>query len=141
VHSDERLVESILTRYGIVAVVGISPDPRRPSHRVAAYLVEHGYGVIPVNPNVGEVLGRVCYPDLSLIPGQVEMVDIFRRSEDVLPVVEEAIRVGARAVWMQEGVVNEEAADRAREAGLVVVMDRCMATEHSRMLARGHRRA
>lgn len=130
------MIESeILKKYHRVAVVGASANPERPSHRVASYLIKHGYDVIPVNPGVREILGRVVYPDLSAIPGGVEVVDIFRRPEYVPPIVEEAIKIGARVIWMQEGIVNEEAASRAREVGLEVVMDRCMKKEHVRMTA------
>ena len=125
--------ERILREYRTVAVVGISPDSERPSHSVASYLSEHGYNVIPVNPRVKQVLSKVSYPDLSSIPEPVEVVDIFRRSEDVMPVVDEAIKIGAKVVWMQEGVVNEEAAAKARDAGLLVVMDKCMRKEHLRL--------
>lgn len=120
-----------LTEYRNVAVVGISGNPERPS-----YLAEHGHNIIPVNPALSEVLGKTCYPDLSSIPEKVEVVDIFRRSEDVLPSVDQAVKAGAKAVWMQEGVVNEEAAARARDAGLLVVMDRCMLKEHVRLFDR-----
>ena len=106
-----------------IAVVGLSPRPERPSHFVARYLQEHGYRIIPVNPFVTEVLGEKSYPDLRAVPIPVDMVDIFRRSEKVPPVVEQAIEIGARYVWMQDGVVNEEAADLARAAGLGVVMN------------------
>jgi len=125
--------ERILREYRTVAVVGVSPDSDRPSHIVASYLSEHGYNVTPVNPRVKQVLGKVSYPDLSSIPEPVEVVDIFRRSEDVMPVVDEAIKIGAKVVWMQEGVVNEEAAAKARDAGLLVVMDKCMRKEHLRL--------
>jgi predicted CoA-binding protein len=127
------LEDKILTDYRVVAVVGASPNPERPSNQVAAYLIENDYRVIPVNPNAGEILGQKCYPDLTSIPEKVEVVDIFRRSEDVMPIVDEAIKIGARAVWMQEGVINEEAAAKARDAGLLVVMDKCMLKEHSRL--------
>lgn len=122
-------IEKILTSYRTVAIVGASPKPERPSHRVADFLKKEGFRVIPVTPNADQVVGEKAYPDLASIPVPVEVVDIFRRSEDVLPVVEEAIAIGAKAVWMQEGIVNEEAAARARKAGLIVVMDRCMKTE------------
>jgi predicted CoA-binding protein len=125
--------EKILNEYRTVAVVGLSPDPSRPSHKVASYLADHGYEIIPVNPDAREILGRQSYPDLQSVPRTVEVVDIFRRSEEVLPIVEEAIRIGARAVWMQEGVINEEAAARARDAGLLVVMNKCMFREHRRL--------
>ncbi len=116
-----------------MAVVGLSPDPKKPSYRIARYLAEQGYNIIPVNPNAREILGRKSHPDLSSIPEKVDVVEIFRRPEYVMPIVEEAIKIGARAVWMQEGIVNEEAAVRARDAGLLVVMDKCMFKEHRRM--------
>lgn len=121
---------SILADYRTVAVVGLSPKEDRASYRVASYLKEQGYRIIPVNPAVNEVLGETSYPSLAAIPEPVDIVDIFRRSEDVPPVVEEAIRIGAKVVWMQLGIVNEVAASRAREAGLKVVMDKCMKIEH-----------
>jgi predicted CoA-binding protein len=123
----------ILRKYKNIAVVGLSSNPERPSYGVASYLAEHGYHIIPVNPTVTEVLSQTSYPDLTAVPEPVEVVEIFRRSEEVLPIVEEAIKIGAKAVWMQEGVINEEAAARAREAGLLVVMDSCMKKEHARL--------
>jgi len=119
----------ILTKYRNVAVVGLSSDPLKPSRKVAVYLAEHGYNVIPVNPKATEILGKKSYPSLSVVPEKVEIVDIFRRPEDVMPIVEEAIKVGAKVVWMQEGIVNEVAAQKAREAGLQVVMDKCIRRE------------
>lgn len=119
----------ILTKYRNVAVVGLSSDPLKPSRKVASYLAEHGYNVIPVNPKATEILGKKSYPSLSVVPEKVEIVDIFRRPEDVMPIVEEAIKVGAKVVWMQEGIVNEAAAQKAREAGLQVVMDKCIRRE------------
>ncbi len=127
------LEAKILNEYRTVAVVGASPNPERPSYRVANYLAEHGYHVIPVNPNVQQILGKTSYPDLTSIPEPVEVVDIFRRSEEVMPIVEEAIKIGAKAVWMQEGVINEQAAARAKAAGLLVVMDKCMFKEHRKL--------
>ena len=124
---------NILKEYNIVAVVGLSTDPNRPSHRVAKYLISQGYKVIPVNPDAREILGKRSYTTLSSIPEPIEIVDIFRRSEEVLPIVDEAIKIGAKAVWMQEGVINEEAAARARDAGLDVVMDKCMKKEHEKL--------
>jgi len=121
--------EKILKAYQTVAVVGLSPKSDRASFKVASYLKEQGYRVIPVNPQAKEILGEICYPDLASIPEPVEVVDIFRSSEQVPAIVEEAIKVGAKAVWMQEGVINEEAAARAKEAGLLVVMDKCMRKE------------
>jgi predicted CoA-binding protein len=131
--ADMEEIEEILKESRTVAVVGLSAKPDRPSHKVAKYLQAHGYRIIPVNPNGGEVLGEKVYTTLSSITEKVDIVDIFRRSEEVLPVVEEAIRIGARAVWMQENIVNEEAAQRARDAGLKVVMDRCLKKEHKRL--------
>jgi len=116
-----------------IAVVGLSSKPDQPSHRVASYLKEQGYKMIPVNPAEKEILGERCYPDLASIPESIDVVDIFRRSEKVPPIVEEAIRIGANAVWMQEGVINEEAAARARKAGLMVVMGKCMRKEHRKL--------
>lgn len=125
--------EKILKEFRSVAVVGLSSDPGKPSYGIAGYLAEQGYNIIPVNPNAQEILGRASYPDLSSIPEKVDVVEIFRRSEDVMPIVEEAIKIGARAVWMQEEIVNEEAANKAKDAGLLVVMDKCMLKEHQRM--------
>jgi len=128
-----RAEEKILNMYRTVAVVGLSPKPDRPSNHVANYLKEQGYRIIPVNTYAGEILGETCYPDLSSIPEPVDVVDVFRRSEAVPPIVEEAIKIGAKAVWMQEGVISEEAAARGKEAGLLVVMDRCMLKEHRKL--------
>lgn len=121
--------EDILKKYRNVAVVGLSADPSRPSCKVGLYLIRHGYNVIPVNPKATEIIGKKSYPNLSSVPEKVEIVDIFRRAEDVMPIVEEAIKVGAKVVWMQEGIVNEAAGQKAREAGLTVVMDKCIRRE------------
>ncbi|KAB7623720.1 CoA-binding protein [Alkalilimnicola sp. S0819] len=131
-NSIETLRE-ILHRYRRVAVVGLSANWYRPSFFAAKYLIDHGYEVLPVNPAYAEVLGRRCYPDLRQVPGRVEVVDIFRRAEEVPALVEQAIEIGAKVVWMQLGVVHEEAAERARGAGLQVVMDRCMKIEYARL--------
>ena len=125
--------EEILKSSRVIAIVGLSPKPERPSCRVASYLKRKGYKVIPVNPREEEILGETSYPDLSSIPEPIDVVDIFRRPEDVPAIVEDAIKTGAKAVWMQEGVINEEAAARAREAGLKVVMDKCMMKEHRKL--------
>lgn len=122
----------ILRRYRSIAMVGLSANPHRPSHFAAVYLLSEGYNVIPVNPGAEEILGRRCYPSVRAIEEPVEVVDIFRPAAAVPPIVEEAIEVGAKVVWMQFGVVHEEAARRAREAGLEVVMDQCMKVEHAR---------
>jgi predicted CoA-binding protein len=124
--SDDQIRE-ILRRCSKVAVVGLSSDPTRPSHGVARYLKKKGFTIIPVNPNEKEVLGEKAYPDLTSIPEQVEIVDVFRRSKHLPDVVNEAIKVEARVVWMQEGVVDHSAAIEALKNGIVVVMDRCMA--------------
>ena len=116
-----------------ISVVGISDNPERPSNFVAKFLEERGYSIIPVNPNLTEWDGKKCYPDLLSIPVKVDVVDIFRRSEAVPPVVDEANAIKAKAVWMQEGIVNEEAAAKARKAGIEVVMDRCMKKEYIRL--------
>ncbi|MEK7778229.1 MAG: CoA-binding protein [Chloroflexota bacterium] len=118
------LVERQLKESKTIAVVGLSPNPERDSHRVARGLQAAGYRIIPVNPAVaGEVLGEKCYPDLKSVPVPIDMVDIFRRSELVAPVVDEAIEVGAKFIWMQDGVVDEASAEKARSAGIPVIMD------------------
>jgi len=129
-------IKKVLTTYRTVAIVGASTNPERPSHRVADFLKKEGFLVIPVTPNADKVVGEKAYPDLASIPVPVEVVDIFRRPEDVPPIVQEAIAIGAKAVWMQEGIINEEAAARARKAGLTVVMDHCMKKELLRKLGR-----
>ncbi len=112
-----------------IAVVGISDNPEKPSNFVAKFLEEHGYKIIPVNPNLAEWEGKKCYPDLLSIPEKIDVVDIFRRPEAIPPIVDEAIAIKAKVVWMQEGIVNEAAAAKARDAGIEVVMDRCMKKE------------
>jgi uncharacterized protein len=123
-----RILDGTVT----IAVVGLSPNPNRPSHGVAAYLQRNGYRIIPVNPNAEEVLGEKCYPDLASIPDPIDLVDIFRRSEFVGPVVEQAIAIKAKYVWMQDGVIDDTAADVARAAGLLVVMNDCIFRQHRR---------
>lgn len=131
----EAAVHTALRELHTWAVVGLSPDPRRDSHRIAALLQRRGKRVIPVNPAVDEVLGERAYPSLEAIPAQagVEVVDVFRRADRAGAHVDEAIAIGARAVWLQLGVVDEAAAQRARDAGLLVVMDRCPAIEWPRL--------
>jgi len=126
-------IDEILMSCRTVAVVGVSPNEDRPSYRVASYLKSQGYDMIPVNPTCSEVLGEISYPDLLSLPRPVDVVDIFRRSEDVTPIVEQAIQIKAKIVWMQEGIVNEVAARMAQQAGLKVVMDLCMRKEHIRL--------
>ncbi|ACZ41901.1 CoA-binding domain protein [Thermobaculum terrenum ATCC BAA-798] len=123
-------IEAIL-KYHTMAIVGLSPDPFRPSHVVASYLKRHGYRIVPVNPYVEMVLGEKAYPDLASIPFPVDVVVIFRRSDAAGKVVDEAIQKGVKAVWMQEGVIDDLAALRARRAGIRVVMDRCILKEHA----------
>ncbi len=125
-------IEKILD-YRNIAVVGISDDPERPSHFVSSFMQAHGYNIIPVNPKLNEWEGIKCYPDLLSVHEKVDVVDIFRRSEAVPPIVEEAIKIKAKAVWMQEGIINEEAATKARAAGIEVVMDKCMKKEYVRL--------
>jgi predicted CoA-binding protein len=137
VHSSPETIHELLTGTRTWAVVGCSPDPRRDSHRIARLLQSRGFRVIPVNPNADEVLGERSYASLTDIPASegVEVVDIFRRAEVAGPHVDEAIATGARAVWMQLGVIDEAAAERALEAGLRVVMNRCPAIELPRLAA------
>jgi len=123
--------DKILRSARTIAVVGLSANPRRPSHGVARYLQRAGYRIIPVNPNVSEVLGERAYATLSELPGPVDVVEVFRRSEYAGAIVDEAIAIGAGAVWLQDGVVDEAAAERARAAGLDVVMDDCMMRRHA----------
>jgi predicted CoA-binding protein len=130
--SDET-IRVVLATPQTVAVVGCSPNPERDSHRIAKLLKARGHRVIPVNPGHRAILGEACYASLRDIPERVDMVDIFRRSEHVSPIVDEAIEVGARIVWMQLGVVDERAAAKAQSAGLTVVMDRCPAIEYRRL--------
>ena len=120
----------ILRKFRTFAVVGLSPKPHRDSHRVAQFLQEHGYRIIPVRPGAESILGEKCYATLMEIPGRVEVVDLFRRSEAVAPFVDEAIAIQAKVVWMQLGVIHEEAAEKARRAGLLVVMDHCPVIEY-----------
>ena len=123
-------IKRILDEYKNIAVVGLSSNPIRPSYGVSRYMQQHGYRIIPVNPNETEVLGAKAYANLRDVPGPLELVDIFRRSEDAGAIVDEAIALRAKAVWLQEGVIDEAAAQRALDAGLLVVMDRCILKEH-----------
>jgi predicted CoA-binding protein len=122
----------ILEQFKTIAVVGLSSNPSRASYEVTEYMQSVGYRIIPVNPNEKEVLGEKSYARLEDVPEKIEIVDVFRRAEDVPPVVESAIRVGAKVVWMQLGIENAEAAERARAAGLIVVEDACVLVEHRR---------
>ena len=125
-------IRRILDECRTIAVVGLSSDPSRASHSVSGYMRRNGYRVIPVNPNETSVFGEKSYPDLSAVPEKIELVDVFRRSDEAGKAVDQAIAVGAKAVWLQEGVIDRAAAQRALDAGLLVVMDRCWLKEHIR---------
>lgn len=129
-------LQAIFSTTRTIAVVGLSPKKSRPSYQVADYMIQAGYNVIPVNPGQNEILGRVCYPDLQSIPEPVDVVDIFRRADQVVPVIQEAIAIGARVVWMQQGIINDQAAVLAENAGLLVIMDRCLKVEHMQLANR-----
>jgi uncharacterized protein len=126
-------IQRILDECRTIAVVGLSSDPWRPSNSVSGYMRRHGYRVIPVNPNETSVFDEKSYPDLFAVPEKIELVDIFRRSDEAGNAVDQAIEVGAKAVWLQEGVIDRKAAQRALDAGLLVVMDRCWLKEHVRV--------
>jgi predicted CoA-binding protein len=131
-------IRHILETAVTVAIVGLSDEPDRDSYRVAEYLQDHGYHIVPVNPTVESVLGQKSYARVTDIPGQIEIVDVFRKPDAVPPVVAEAIEARARVVWLQPGVVNQEAAETAEAAGLQVVMDRCIKMEHQRLFGQEH---
>lgn len=126
------LILSVLSKYKRIAMVGLSANPTRPSYFAATYLKDYGYEITPVNPAYEEVMGLKCYPSLDKVPMPLEVVDIFRKPEEVPTIVDEAIRLGAKAVWMQLGVIHEAAREKALDAGLDAVMDRCMKIEHAR---------
>ena len=126
-------IKQILKNSKKIAIVGLSPKEERDSHRVAKYLIEEGYKIVPVNPGQKEILGETCFKTLKDIPFKVDLVDLFLNPERVPPVVDQAIEIGAPVLWMQIGVIHNEAAQKAREAGLAVVMDRCMMREHKRL--------
>jgi hypothetical protein len=132
--SNDQMMKEILLSAKTVASVGLSSNQEKESYWIVSYLKEQGYHIIPVNPTATEILGEKVYPNLSAIPEKVDVVQIFRKPEDVPPVVEEAIKIGAKVVWMQEGIVNEEAAQKARAAGLLVVMNACMRATHRRLI-------
>ncbi len=133
---DPELIRRVLLGSKTVAVVGCSPKPGRDSHRVAKYLIEKGYEVVPVNPAAEEILGRKCYPDLRSIPGKIDIVNVFRAPEHAPTVAEEAVAVGAECLWLQQGIAHDGAARRADAAGLYVVQDRCIRVLHT-VLVRG----
>jgi predicted CoA-binding protein len=131
-------ISHLLREVSAIAVVGLSPKESRPSNMVARYLLDVGYTVYPVNPGQDEILGESCYADLRSIPHQIDIVDIFRKSEDILPIVQQLIELNPlpRAVWMQQGIINEAAAELARKNGVFVVMDRCIKVDHQNLLSR-----
>lgn len=134
VNPPDDTIRHLLLRARRIALVGLSPDPTRPSHQVACYLRRHGYTIVPVNPRHPELLGVTAYPTLDAIPGPVDIVDVFRRPDALPTIADAAIGIAAPALWLQEGVIHRGAADAARAAGLLVVMDRCMLVEHARLL-------
>lgn len=134
--NDPATAKKILESYKTFAIVGCSANPSRPSNGVANFLIRQGYDVVPVNPNEQQCFGKDCYPDLKSIPFEIEVVDIFRRSQFAAPHVDEAIEVGAKAIWMQLDVIDAVSAEKAAAAGLDVVMDRCPAIDHPKMIAR-----
>ena len=131
--TDINTLRRILSTYKRIAVVGLSSDWSRPSYFAAKYMLDHGFEVIPVNPKHNEILGQKCYPNLRSVPTPVDIVDLFQKPERIPPFVDEAIAINARLVWMQLGIVHEEAAQKARDAGLEVVMDRCIKIEYARL--------
>lgn len=134
---EDSEIKEILSQYKIIAVVGLSDDPSKDSNRVAQYLIHHGYTIVPVNPTKETILGLKCYPNLKSIPFPVDIVDIFRKPADVPPVVDDAIAIGAKVVWMQLGIAHNEAAKKAKEAGLKVVQGKCIKMEHTRYFGTG----
>jgi len=132
--NDPEAIETMLRDAKTIAVIGISSDATRASNSVSRYMQSHGYRIIPVNPNETSVLGEKAYAQLEDVPDEIDLVDIFRRSEEAGQHVDEAISIGARAVWLQERVIDEEAARRALDAGLAVVMDRCILKEHLKLM-------
>lgn len=126
-------IGAILQKCKVIAVVGLSPKPERDSHQVAKYMKDHDYRIVPVNPGQKYILGEKCYPNLKAIPFPVDIVNVFRKSDAVPPIVDDAVEIGARVVWMQLGIVHNHAAEKAREGNVEVVMDRCIKVEHVRM--------
>jgi predicted CoA-binding protein len=132
--NNDKDMKDILLSTKTIASVGLSGNQEKESYWIASYLKDQGYRIIPVNPTATEILGEKAYPDLESVPEKIDVVQVFRRPEDVPPVVDAAIKAGAKVVWMQEGIVNEAAAQKAREAGLQVVMDACMRATHRRLI-------
>jgi len=132
--NNDQVMKDILLSTKTIASVGLSSNPAKESYGIVRYLKSQGYHIIPVNPTATEIMWEKSYPDLESIPEQIDVVQVFRKSEDVPPIVDGAIKVGAKVVWMQEGIINEEAAQKAREAGLQVIMDACMRATHQRLI-------
>jgi len=132
--NDDQMMKDILVSAKTIASVGLSSNQEKESYWIVSYLKDQGYRIFPVNPTADEILGEKAYPDLESVPEKIDVVQVFRKPEDVPPVVDSAIKVGAKAVWMQEGIVHEEAAQKARQAGLQVVMDACMRVTHRRLI-------
>lgn len=128
------IARQILTQSKTIAIVGLSDNPQRPSHAVARYMQEHGYRIIPVNPSCNEILGEKCYPDLQSIPEKVDLVDVFRKPSDTPEIAKAAVAIGAKALWLQLGVVNDEARQIAQSGGLQVIMDRCLKIDHAHLV-------
>lgn len=133
-HPESELLRRLLKQTKRIAVVGLSPNPSRPSHQVAAAMQGFGYRIIPVRPAVDEVLGEKAYPDLYALPDMPDLVDVFRAPEHVMPIVDACIELGIKAIWLQDGVIDESAAKKAAEAGLTVVMDRCLYRDYVRLM-------
>src|SRR5512139_627141 len=132
--NSDNVMKEILRSAKTIAVVGLSSNETKESYRIASYLQDQGYRIIPVNPTASEILDEKSYPDLQSVPEKIDVVQVFRKPEDVPPVVDDAIKAGAKVIWMQEGIVNEQAAQKAREAGLQVVMDACMRSAHRKLI-------
>ncbi len=130
----DSMLKEILQSAKTIASVGLSSNPDKESYRIASYLKAQGYRVIPVNPTASEIMGETSYPNLQSVPEKIDVVQIFRKPEDVPPVVDDAIKAGAKVIWMQEGIVHEEAAEKARKAGMQVVMDTCMRVAHRTLI-------
>jgi predicted CoA-binding protein len=130
---EDQYLAKLLKSIRRIAIVGLSTNPEKDSYFVAQYLQNQGYEIVPVNPTATEILGHKAYPDLVSVPGEIDVVNIFRPAKDVPPIVDQAVAKGAKAVWMQLGIVSQEAAEKARKAGLQVVMDRCIRIEHQRI--------
>ena len=133
-NADDPEIKDILDKYSHIAIIGLSNNGEKPSYQVAKYLKEHNYIIYPVNPRYENILGERCYPNLFTIPDPIEIVDIFRKPAAIPEIVEDAIKCRAKVIWMQLGIVNNQAAQRAREAGLKVVMSKCMMVEHKRLI-------